>query len=129
MQDDYTDILARTTTLITVLAAGFIQDAYLSGEELWVAIVLNFSAIFTFAVLIIQIGPKRLYNSFVHFVHQVKRNHKMHTGQVNTLVVEELVDMSVAEFAGEPDEVKMMLTKKFPSQPSILTYWKKQYGR
>ena len=38
---------------------------------------------------------------------------------------EELADMSVVEFGGEPDEVKLLLTKKFPSQASIVTYWKK----
>lgn len=121
------DIVARSTTLLTVFAGTMIGKGYLVGDEIWLAICLNVATAMTIILLVKEIDPQRLYRSFVHFLHQLKRNHLMHSGKVGAMHDEDMGDMTLEEFAAEPDEIKTKLTVKFPSHPAISSYWLKEY--
>lgn len=67
--------------LAALFTAAFIEYNELTGEELWLEILLNGSVLFTVALLIKEIGPVRVINSVKKFIKKLSRTKKLQGGK------------------------------------------------
>ncbi|GMH91020.1 hypothetical protein TL16_g11937 [Triparma laevis f. inornata] len=113
------DIIGRTATLLTVVAAAFIEYNELTGDELWLEILLNGSVLFTVLVLIKEIGPVRVVRSVRKFFKKLSRT-KNYKAEKN------IDDLTMAEFQQLSGEIQLALTLKFPQNWVIIDFWQEQ---
>ncbi|GMI05425.1 hypothetical protein TrLO_g3068 [Triparma laevis f. longispina] len=69
--EDWVDLISRTSTLFTIIAANLIHLEVVTDEEVWLGVSLCSSAMVTIVLLIHAIGPQRVFRGAAHYV---KRN-------------------------------------------------------
>mmetsp|Transcript_1243 Transcript_1243/g.2104 ORF Transcript_1243/g.2104 Transcript_1243/m.2104 type:complete len:647 (+) Transcript_1243:343-2283(+) len=123
--EDRTDLLARTTTLVTVVFAFLVEIGTVKEDEAWLALVLNSLSLFTLVVLLLSIGPVRAIRSVISWVRERRRAGKFAGGQraVDKMSEADVADMSTEEFDGLSQEIKNMLAVKFASTNPMIKKW------
>eukprot|EP00519_Triparma_laevis_P006083 CAMPEP_0182519878 /NCGR_PEP_ID=MMETSP1321-20130603/45326_1 /TAXON_ID=91990 /ORGANISM="Bolidomonas sp., Strain RCC1657" /LENGTH=578 /DNA_ID=CAMNT_0024727869 /DNA_START=240 /DNA_END=1974 /DNA_ORIENTATION=+ len=112
--EDIVDLVSRTSTLFTVVAATLIDKKIVTGEELWLERCLCASGIMTIIILIYAIGPLRVFRGAELYIRRKIRWRKILRcvvkGDVSDLSDEDLAQISMEEFAKFPLTIKAALT-------------------
>ena len=102
-EEDYADLFARCSTLLTVFFACLAETEAINGDEVIVAIFLNLIVAVTLAMLVMAMGPRRMYNSAVAFYHVKRREIKMalNDNSADKIPEADALGMSKVEFLGK----------------------------
>ncbi|GMH86286.1 hypothetical protein TrVE_jg9121 [Triparma verrucosa] len=112
--EDLVDLVSRTSTLFTVIAANLIYEKVVTGKEPWLELSLCASAILTIVILIYAIGPLRVFRGAVLYIRRKLRKNKISRCVVkkdfSDMSKEDLAQISTDEFAKFPLKFKESLT-------------------
>ncbi|GMH73073.1 hypothetical protein TrST_g10227 [Triparma strigata] len=112
--EDIVDLVSRTSTLFTVVAATLIHQKVVSGKEVWLEFILCFSGITTIIILVYAIGPLRVFRGAELYIRRKIRWRKIlrcvAKGDVSDLSDEDVAQISMPEFAKFPLTIKKSLT-------------------
>ncbi|GMH97055.1 hypothetical protein TrST_g6941 [Triparma strigata] len=125
--EDRVDMLARTTSLVTVVLAYLVEIGTVEEDEFWLAVVLNSFSLITLIVIIMSIGPVRVVRSIISWIKEKRRAGKFAGGQrtIDKMTEADLSGMSEEEFESQTLEIKNMLAVKFASTIPMIAKWQR----